>query len=43
MMMDKNADPKAQLNRTRTRVALFALVLLAVGTAIPVMLIQGIV
>ncbi|GEM_PF-6124574 len=42
-MMNRNADPKAQLNRTRIRVAVFALAVLAVGTAIPLMLIEGII
>jgi hypothetical protein len=46
IMMNRNADPKAQLNRTRIRVAVFALAVLAVlavGTAIPLMLIEGII
>jgi len=43
MTHDRNADPKAQLNRTRIRVALFALTLLVVATAIPLMLIEGII
>lgn len=42
-MMNRNADPKAQLNRTRIRVAVFALAVLTVAAAIPFLLIEGIV
>ncbi|MGY8995529.1 MAG: hypothetical protein ACKVH7_03720 [Alphaproteobacteria bacterium] len=43
MTHDRNADPKAQLNRTRLRVAVFALTVLAIGAAIPLVLIEGII
>jgi hypothetical protein len=41
--MTKATDPKAQLNRTRIRVAIFALTILAIATAIPMLLIEGVI
>ena len=41
--MTQATDPKAQLNRTRIRVAIFALAILAIATAIPMLLIEGVI
>ncbi len=43
MTSAKKTDPKAQLNRTRIRVTVFAVTVLVISAAIPLLLIEGII